>query len=73
MTGDAAERLIVAASAKPQEQGWLAGFIRLPSFVDKPSKVQTAGQAQQGFCLSISGLAVLLQLSTFSPFTFVPS
>lgn len=62
------EHLIVAANAKPQEQQQLPSFVRLPSFGDEPSQVQVAGQAQQGFCLSVSGLTVLLQLSTFSPF-----
>lgn len=62
-----AEHLIVAANAKPQKQQQPPGFIRLRWFGDEPSQVQIAGQAQQGFCLSISVLTVLLQLSTFSP------
>lgn len=52
---------------KPQEQQ-LPVFVRLPSFGVEPSWVQVAGQVQQGFCLSISGLTVLLHLSIFSPF-----
>lgn len=67
---------VPASQAGPQafqrglREQQLPGFVRLPLFVaaNEPSLVQVAGQAQQGFRLSLSGLTVLLQLSTFSLF-----